>query len=122
MPLEVAGEQPQAHQVVVDGAGLLERRPQDRRSVALGEHEDVGVGAARVLRVEAHLVEEQRGDDLGGGQARRGVTRAGFRRGGQGVPAQLLGHPGEDTIVDGHAGLLLSRPPERRGSDEEGGG
>ena len=33
--------------------------------MALREHEDVGVLAARVARVEAHLVEEERGDDVG---------------------------------------------------------
>jgi hypothetical protein len=41
--------QPQRQQVVVDRAGLLEHGPQDRRRVALRQHEHVGVCAARVL-------------------------------------------------------------------------
>ena len=39
---------------------------QDRSGVALGEHEPVVVGVVRVQRVEAHLREEKRRDQIRG--------------------------------------------------------
>ena len=47
--------------------------------VPLREHEPIAVRVPRVPRIESHLGEEQRGDDVGGGHAGRGV--AACRRG-----------------------------------------
>ena len=54
------------------------RRVENRRSMSLGEHETIVVGILRIPRVEPHLAEEQRRDDLGRGHAGRGVAAASF--------------------------------------------
>ena len=59
----------------------FKRGPEDRRRVALGEDEHVGVVAARVARIEAHLVEEEDRHDLG-------------------ADMQLVGWPEPASVVD----------------------
>ena len=48
--------------------GLGPGRIEDRRRVPLRQHEAIVVGILRILRIEAHLGEEQRRHDLGRGQ------------------------------------------------------
>jgi hypothetical protein len=55
-------------------------RVEDRRGVPLRQHAAVVVGVLRVLRVVAHLVEEERRHDLGRRQARGRMPAAGLRR------------------------------------------
>ncbi len=104
MPLERARDLAQGEQVVVDAARLLERGPQQRRGVALGQDEHVGAAAAGVGGVVAHLVEEEHGDDVRRRHAARGMARPGLRRGLEGMAAQLLRHAEEGGVVHGHGG------------------
>ena len=56
------------------------RRPrgiENRRGVSLRQHEAIGFGMLRVARIEPHLCEKQRRDDVSGGQTRRRVSRSG---------------------------------------------
>ena len=64
---------------------------EDRRRVPLRQHEAVVVGILRVLRIEAHLAEEQRRDDLGRRHAGRRMTAPGFGRRLDRIDAKLGG-------------------------------
>ena len=79
MALEVRVDAAQVEQV---GArkepGVRPGRVENRRGMALRQHEAVVVGILRVLRIEAHLAEKERRDDLCRGHARRRVAAAGF--------------------------------------------
>ena len=115
---QIAVELAQGHRVVVDGAGLVQHRPEDGRGMTLGQQEAVLVPCRTMLglrtspgmpRVPTHLVEEQGGDKVGAGQAGGGMART--RGGGhaQHRGAQPSGHGGQRPgLVDGHepAGTL----------------
>ena len=60
--------------------------------MALGHHERVGIARLRVSGVEPHLVEEEDRHDLRAGHARRGVSAARRRGGGQRMPPEAVGH------------------------------
>ena len=47
------------------GAGEVEHRPQQHRSMAVGEHEAIPVGPNRILRIEMHHAVPQRVDERG---------------------------------------------------------
>ena len=69
MAFEIGREQPQVGEPLAwNEAGLRPHRVQQRRRVALRQHEAIGVGMLRILRVEAHLGEEQRRHQVGGRQ------------------------------------------------------
>ncbi len=83
------------------GGTRPDRRPggvENRRGVALRQHEPVVVRVARVPRVESHLREEQRRDQVGRRRARRRVSAAGRRRRANRVDAQLSG----DVVKNGN--------------------
>ena len=92
MALEGRVDAPQRVQVLADRARFLERGPEDRRRVALGEDEFVHVARLRILRVEAELVEVEDRHDLSGRHARRRMSAARLGGGREGVAAELLGH------------------------------
>ena len=49
---------------------------QQRRGVSLRQHEAIAAGMLRILRVEPHLGEEQRGHEVGRRAAARGMAAA----------------------------------------------
>jgi hypothetical protein len=71
---------------------------QQRRGVALAEHEPIVVGVLRLLRIEAHLREEQRCHQIGRRRAGRRMAAAGRRRRADRVDAKLRG----DVLKDGN--------------------
>ena len=92
MPLEVRVEPAQLEQV---GAGkepgVRPGRVEDRRRVPLRQHEAVVVGILRIFRIEAHLAEKERRDNLGRRHARRRVTAPGLGRRLDRIDAELGG-------------------------------
>ena len=113
VPLEVGSDLAQLQQFrPVERARLGPRRVEQRRGVPLRQHEPIVVGVLRPPRVEAHLREEQRGDDVGGRAAARRVAAAGRRRGANRVDSQA----GGDVLESGHEGVGVSghsNPPVR---------
>ena len=77
------------HFVARKRAGRGPRRIQNRRRVAFRQHEAIGFRMLRIVRIEAHLGEEQRGDDLGRRQARRRMSGSGFGRRQHRIDAKL---------------------------------
>ena len=63
------------------GAGEVEHRPQQHRSMAVGEHEAITVGPNRILRIEAHHAVPQRVDERGQRHRRAGMPGFGLLHG-----------------------------------------
>ena len=92
---EVALQSSQRQQLAaVDEAGLGPGCVQQRRRVALRQHEPVVVVVLRVARIEPHLPEEQSGDDIRRRAAARRVAAAGLGRGAHGLDTE----PGGDGL------------------------
>jgi hypothetical protein len=78
VPLEGRAEVAERLQLLLrEVAELRHRDVHDRDAVALREHEAITVGPERVIRAQAELVEEQRGDHVRGGERPSGVAGAG---------------------------------------------
>ena len=76
--LELGADLAQAHQVLEREVGVAgERRVEDRRGVALGEHEAVALRPVGVGRVVAKDAVVERRDDVGGRQRGVEVARLG---------------------------------------------
>ena len=71
--------------------GFGPRGVQNRRGVSFRQHESIVVRIPRIVRVVAHLREEERRHDLGGRQARGRMAAARFARRAHGVDSQLGG-------------------------------
>ncbi len=92
VPLEVGVEPAQLEQLGAGKeAGVRPGRIQNRRRVPLRQHEAVVVGILRILRIEAHLAEKERRDNLGRGHAGRRVTAPGLGRRLDRIDAELGG-------------------------------
>ena len=66
MAFEIGADLAQLQQLgAIERAGLGPGRVQHRRGVALRQHEPIAVRVLRILRIEAHLGEEQRRHDVG---------------------------------------------------------
>ena len=103
MPFEIRFDRPQLQQLLArEQAGLGPGRVENRRGVPLRQHEAIVVGILRLLRVVAHLAEEQRRHDVGGRQAGRRMAAAGLARGSDRIDAKL----GRDVLQcgDGESG------------------
>ena len=83
---------------------------QDRCGMAFRQHEPVRVRVARILRVVAHLREEQHGDDFGRREAGRGMSAAGFGRRPHAVDAQPRGDVVQCGSGRGSHGNSLNLP------------
>ena len=97
VPFEVRGEFAQLELLVArEEADRRPGRVQQRRGVALRQDEPVGACVARLLRVEPHLREEQRGHNVSGRTTGRRVTAPGRRGRTHGVDAELSGDVTQD--------------------------
>ena len=66
MTFEIGSDPPQLQQLgAIERARLGPRGVQNRRRVTFREHEPIAAGVPRLLRIETHLSEEQRGDEVG---------------------------------------------------------
>jgi hypothetical protein len=84
--------------LVLHEADLRPRGVQQRRGMALRQHEAIVVRVTRVGRVEPHLGEEQRGHEIRGRGARGRMTAAGGRRRANRIDAKS----GRDVVEHGH--------------------
>ena len=92
MAFEVAAELAQLEQFLRrEQPGLGPGRVQQRRGVAFGENEAVVVVVMRVLRVVAHVPEEQRRHQVRRRTARSGMPAARRRGRRNGMNPQLVG-------------------------------
>jgi len=106
MPFEIAVELTEGHERLArDHADRRPRGIEQRRRVALAQHEPIARRIARRLRIEGHHVEEDRRDEVGRGGARRRMAAAGGGGRAHAVHAQLGGHvlEGEQAGVGGAA-------------------
>ena len=95
-----------------DDPGLGVSGPEDGRGVSLGQDELVVGPVPRIRDVDAHLVEEQAGHEVGRGEAGRRVPRAGPGRSSSGNGcAALLAISVQDIGLGHWQGLLLERGP-----------
>ncbi len=79
MSFEIRIDLSEVHQLgAIERARFRPERVQDRRGVPLRQHESVGVDVMRVFRIEPHLGEEERRQQVGGRTARRRMSGAGF--------------------------------------------
>jgi len=77
--LEIRSDLAKVHQLAsIERTRFGPQRVQDRRGVALRQHEPVSLDVMRVFRIEPHLREEERRQQVGGGAARRGMSAARF--------------------------------------------
>ena len=94
----------------IEGAGLGPRRVEDRRGVPLRQHEAIAVRVLRILRIEAHLGEEQRRHEIGHRHAAGRMAAAGFRGGAHRIDAQpggdILQSGNERRAINGHDGVV----------------
>ncbi len=92
MPLEIGSNLAQLEQLrSIEQARFRPRRVQNRRRVSLRQDEAIVFGIVRILGIEPHLGEEQRGREVGHRAAARRVAGAGLRRRPQGVDPQARG-------------------------------
>jgi len=63
------------------GAGEVKHRPQQHRSMTVGEHEAVAVGPNRILRIKAHDPVPQRVDERRKRHRRAGMSGFGLLHG-----------------------------------------
>ena len=99
MAFEIGSDLAQLQQLgAIEGAGLGPRGVQNRRGVALRQHEAIALGILRILRIEAHLREEERGRELGHRHAAGRMAAAGLRRGAHGIDPE----PGGDILQSGN--------------------
>src|SRR5262249_6700934 len=77
--------------LVGDDAGRLVHGVEQRTGVALAEDEAIVVRSARVGPVEAEVLDEEDGHEVGGGHAGRGVSAAGGRGAANAIDAELGG-------------------------------
>ena len=92
MALEIGGDLPQLQHVLArERAGRRPGGVQQRRRVAFRQHEAVGLRMLRIVRVESHLGEEQRRDDVGRRETRRRMAGTGLRRRAHRIDAKLCG-------------------------------
>ena len=80
-----------------------ERRVQADRRVSLREHEPVALGPVRLARPDPHLVEVERGQDLGCGEGTADVTALGVRDRPEQLDPDPARHLPEQLRI--HAGL-----------------
>jgi len=103
VPFEIAVDPPQLQEIVRRHESRLgPGRVEQRRRVALGEHEAIVLVVLRIPRVESHVAEEERRDDIRGRAAARRMAAAGRTRGAHGGNAQS------------------GRDPLQRGDDNDG--
>ena len=97
VPFEVRRELAQLELLVArEEADRGPRRVEQWRRVTLRQDEAILRGVVRLLRVEAHLREEQRGHDVRGRTTGRRVTAPGRRGRADGVDAELGGDVTQD--------------------------
>ena len=86
-------------------------RVQQRRRMAFRQDESIVQRMPGVLRIVAHLREEERGDQIGGRQARRRMPASGLRRGSN----RLDPEAGCDVFQCRHGRRLYGHehPPDR---------
>ena len=125
--LEIRPDRPQLQQLFArKQPGFGPRRVQNRRGVPLRQHEPIVVDVLRVLRIEPHLAEEERGDDLGRRQAARRMSGSRFGRGPHRIDAELSG----DVLQSGkrcrhlrfHFGIRLGQHQELESLSPRTGG
>ena len=99
MPFEIGVDPPQLQQLgAVERAGLGPGGVEQRRRVPLRQHEAIAPRMLRILRIEPHLGEEQRRDEVGGRAAARRMSAAGFRR----RPDRVDAKPRGDVLQRGN--------------------
>ena len=98
MSLEIGGQLAQLEELVArKRAGRGPRRVENRRRVAFRQHEAIGLGVMRILRIEPHLREKEGRHDLGRRHARRRMARAGRGRRSDRVDPKLRGEIVENS-------------------------
>ena len=114
VPLQVGIDPPQLQQLgAIERAGLGPRRVEQRRRVSLRENEPVAARVLRVLRIEAHLGEEERRDEIRGRKAARRMSAAGLGSRARRIDPQtrrdVLESRNELRSIDCHGSASLSR-------------
>ena len=81
MAFEIRVDPPQLQQLLArKQAGFRPRGIEHGGRMTFGKNESIVIGVLRILRIEPHLAEEQRGHDVRGRHAARGVPAPCFAR------------------------------------------